>query len=194
MLHRLLSIYDAATQRYAIYATLQKLGDITLGNASNSDKRNAYILLSHLSNYIAVTNKAEDGRKATLGCGITKWSTTKVVGCATLQGAHDILETIYRSTYDISLNKNHTCLTNGHITLAKVHAVGTYPLSKQHVVVDDKGCSVRPAHLLHRERHLLQQPFLCTLHAELNPAATTLQSYSRRVDVRVAGVVVGDEL
>ena len=48
------------------------------------NKRYAYVVLSHLADYLLVALVAENGRKAALCCCITKWAASEVVGRAAL--------------------------------------------------------------------------------------------------------------
>jgi hypothetical protein len=55
-----------------------------------------------------------------------------------------------------------------------MHTIGTYTLSKCHIVVADEGRPLLATHPLHYKGTQLHLLLIYTLHSQLHPAAATL--------------------
>jgi hypothetical protein len=106
----------------------------------------------------------------------------------------DILKGVDSATDDSLRTKNVSCFADRHIALAKMHAISTYSLGKQHIIVYDERRVMPLAHRLDYDGSMLQCRLVNALHAELNPPTTALKGCSCRVYIGVVGIVMGDKL
>ena len=106
----------------------------------------------------------------------------------------DILKRIRGTTYYEVITKNPASLSNRHILLAQMHAVRLNALHESHMIINDERSPRLPAHTLCLKRNRQYLLFRCILHAKLNPTATALQCQTDGVEVRIAVVIMTDEL